>query len=374
MDFGAVSQKSGTALYAGQDWQLVERKTVTEALTSYAFSNLTGDSETEYRLISYVKNGYAGGVIVKLNINADSTAGNYGYQMTRGVNTTASASRDTGATPYLGMVTTDSSRNVSLSDVTISAKTGTIRVGLTKLVGCIAGTDIYNIDHHGWAWNNSANEITSLSVVADQTGGLGVGTDLFLFARRLGGSVATAGQRFGTMNIKGTLSAGMFVLKERYEVTGSAVTSKTFSGLTGNTNPIYLIKARFVDKDGVDYFLTQLNADSGSNYGWQEIAGVNTTVSAARATGRSSFRVGSAGTDGQISISETILYAKSGNARVGITEFASGISTTTVTNIKLQGEAWSNTTDEITSLVITPSANKLGVGTVIELYQLQIGV
>jgi len=376
MDFGTISQKSGTALYGGQDWQLIERKTFTEAATSYTFSGLTGDSETEYRIVAYVKNGYDGAIAVKVRPNNDDGADHYGYQYLDGTNATASAGRDTSYDAFI--IGGANSGGISFGELTINAKSGYVRTSISKIAGSIATTTVGNITLYGQSWNNTADEITSLVILADQTDGLGIGTDLFLFARRLGGTEATSGQRFGTMNVKGTLSAGCFVLKERYEVTGSAATSKTFSGLTGNTNPIYLIKARFVSGAANANFFVRANNDSTAGiYGNQILTGTDTTVAAARDTSETYFWLtNSADNDAnEMAMAEMLLYAKSGNVRTALVETTEKISTTTVTRIGLYGQSYNETATEITSLVVlSDQSDGLGVGTIIELFQLNLGV
>jgi hypothetical protein len=376
MDSGIISQKAGTALYAGQDWQLVERKTVTgSAITSHTFSSLTGDSETEYRLVAYIKSNYAAGNCdYYLTIHAD-TGNNYGRQRLLGTNNVASADRTAGHGTGFLLGTDVPNNNILFADTIISSKSGVIRPAIIKTAYPITSTTVTNLGLTGSIWNNTANEITSMQVLALQTGGLGIGTDLFLFARRLGGTEATSGMRFGTLNAKGTMSVGCFQLKERYEVSGSAATSKTFTGLTGNTNPLYLVVAMVVHGANNNQLAIRPNNDTSTNYGYQNLTGNNVTVAASRATG-SYFRMNDIGnSSADKSMGTCLIYAKSGNERVALIEESCSITTTTVTQISLVGQSWSNTADEITSLVaLATQTNGLGVGTVIELYQLNLGV
>ncbi len=378
MDTGTITQKSGIALYAGEDWQLVARHTVAGAAeTSYTFSGLTGDTETEYRLIIYHVQGGASGYSIYLYLNGDAETNDlYGYQMIYGTNTTIAADRGGGVnTPWYSTFGT-TSNNVSFSDTIIHAKSGYLRTGISKQIASASGTTISYIMQFGYTWNNTADQITSIEAHGQGANTLGVGTDLFLFARRLGGNTATSGHRYGSLNVKGNLNAGVFQLKERYEVTGSAANSKTFSGLTGNTNPLYLFTARFVNGyNGTQNYNYTLNNDTGANYGYQQMNGENTTGATTRGTGQSSLILSSATAQNQICHTNFLLYAKSGVIRAILQDDAAGIATTTVTRMRTMGQIWSNTANELTSIeFLQDQVAGYGIGTVMELYQLNLGI
>ena len=65
-----------------------------------------------------------------------------------------------------------------------------------------------------------------------------------------------------------------------------------------------------------------------------------------------------------------IIYAKSGYVRLAITSHSDRITTTTIYAQNILGHSWNNTSDNITSMMITALvANGLGVGTYIALYR-----
>jgi hypothetical protein len=83
--------------------------------------------------------------------------------------------------------------------------------------------------------------------------------------------------------------------------------------------------------------------------------------------------LGDYSTVNEVSIHETIIYAKSGYIRTELTQLMKGVVGTTIGTIRLQGDSWNNTVDNITSLVIlADQTNGLGIGTVIELERLNL--
>jgi len=149
----------------------------------------------------------------------------------------------------------------------------------------------------------------------------------------------------------------------------SAATSVTISGLAGDTDVEYKLEARIVNGyNGEAYYTLTFNTDTGANYGYQYINGVNTTTSATRSAA-SGMVVGSNDAINKLSLSEMKIHAKSGYLRTAINEHSRSIATTTVTSIHEVGYVWNNTTDNITQMVITSDgANGLGIGTQLTLW------
>jgi len=149
----------------------------------------------------------------------------------------------------------------------------------------------------------------------------------------------------------------------------SATNSVTISNLEGNTDEVYKLIVRAVD-DGntVEWVGLRPNNDSGSNYGYQRIHGVNAAVSAARGTSTRFLLTNIASTT-PVGIVEMLLYAKSGYIRTAIIKQLSNASGTSVYSTGVYGLSWSNTADEITSLVIYAESDELGIGSYIALYR-----
>ena len=151
-------------------------------------------------------------------------------------------------------------------------------------------------------------------------------------------------------------------------------TSITISGLTGNTDVLY--RLRIMGVSGTDVTagnLMRLNNDTTSNIcGYQYLQGTNTATNAQRGTANF-IPGGGFSASGQTSLCESLIYAKSGFVRTAITEFTSGILTTTVGGSELWGCSWNNTADEVTSIVISnATANGMAIGTEITLERLNL--
>lgn len=163
-------------------WKQIYTHTVTGAAeTSITIPNLHGDVDIEYKLEARIVNGYAGTISVILRPNNVSTAANYGLQNLAGSSTTASAGRATQTGWYLSTGIEQS--RIGQASITIQAKSGYVRTAIAELNENITGTTIDAIKLRGQSWNNTADEITSLVILADQTGGLGIGSQITLWAR-----------------------------------------------------------------------------------------------------------------------------------------------------------------------------------------------
>ena len=181
--------------------------------------------------------------------------------------------------------------------------------------------------------------------------------------------------KFGKIyqSVNGILSAGEEQLIYSCELT-EAATSITISGLNGNTDVEYRLICRFVsDCDGYSNYLLRPNNDSGANYGYQYVLGNASSVLAGRSTTTTGLFLtdcgGYASGEHKKGVSDTFIYVKSGYLRTAITKQIGDTYSSTVGQILLMGSVWTNTADNITSLVIAASGvNGLGVGTSIELY------
>lgn len=180
--------------------------------------------------------------------------------------------------------------------------------------------------------------------------------------------------RVGKKQVIGTanLQADAWELVYSSGEIAAAATSITISGLDGNTDTQYRLLSRFVNGyAGCTYGICPNNDTTVGNYGYQYLVGYSTTIAAARAANYGYARIGEGnGSVGDKCLSDTIIYAKSGYVRTMLTSEISSITGTSVGYVFLWGNEWSNTADNITSLVITADqANGLGIGTSIELYR-----
>ena len=162
-------------------------------------------------------------------------------------------------------------------------------------------------------------------------------------------------------NVEGDINGLWQVAHDSGELT-SAVTSYDITGLEGDTDIEYKLICRFIDDTTVgDYKLT-FNTDTGNNYGYQDIKGIDATASAVRDTSEAYWHIGQTSTDDYICFSETSIFSKSGVVRTGISTYAYDITGTTVTGIIKRGHFWNNTADEITQMVITAGADNINIG------------
>ena len=182
------------------------------------------------------------------------------------------------------------------------------------------------------------------------------------------------------LNIDGEVSQCFNMIAE---VTLSAPASDIeFSGLNGDQDEVYIINTRIHANTTTSYILYSylFNGDSGANYGMQYIIGSDNTTIAVRLSGNplNGF-MGWNGASGYLTVtaiesySEMMLYAKTGNERVSISNVLEYGGGTYCGDMMNSGCIWNNTSDTITSIKITavsPSAtgDEFGVGTNIQIW------
>jgi hypothetical protein len=160
---------------------MIYNKTLSEARTSVIIPNLNGNLDVEYELKLIIV-GNADGQNVRIRPNADSET-NYGNQFAIGGNTTATAIRQTN-TGFQLVYNALNTNQILHADVIIYAKSGYERTAISKVINDISGTTATEIILGGYSWNNTTDNITSLTLITDQANGLGVGTNIQLYARR----------------------------------------------------------------------------------------------------------------------------------------------------------------------------------------------
>lgn len=176
--------------------------------------------------------------------------------------------------------------------------------------------------------------------------------------------------KVGNLYPQGDFKADCFV--KVFETTlSSPTTTVTISNLDGNTNEVYLLVVKMIGNyAGRTSLRLRPNNDSGTNYSYQRMQGVDSTAQALRDTGVSFIVVGSCDASDERSWSRSILYAKSGQDRTCFVNLAYSIKGTLVPILFPIFYVWDNNADNIISLTLTAqNANGLGTGSYIALYQ-----
>lgn len=162
-------------------WHLVTSTILSSAATSTTISSLTGDTAKEYRILFRAVNGYAGANVYSLRPNNDSGS-NYGHQNVTGNSGTMACSRNTSATGFV-IGEGAASGDMCISEIFLHAASGYRRLMLCKHSMSVSGTTVTQINDYASVWNNTANEITSLVFLSNQTNGLGIGTQIIIYRR-----------------------------------------------------------------------------------------------------------------------------------------------------------------------------------------------
>lgn len=365
----------GTALWTS-DFTVPTYSEYGGARTVHSFIDLNGDADIEYKLVSRIVSGGTSATFY-LRPNNDSGS-NYGYQQMAAVNTTIAPDAATSYTGYPLVYNTSNSGELLFNEAILYAQTGASRVVLMRGANKISTTTVSDLNLLGGYWNNTADNITSLAITSNVTNGLAIGTHLLLFRRCLSGSVATSGMRFGNINVKGSATLGEMSLISRYEVTGSAVSGYTFTGLNGNVDTLYEIRVYLKSGEGTGGvgIIAQLNSDTtDGHYGCQWMWASGTSKGGSRFTYMGLNTGASEVTINNLSLAEVLLYAKSGFVRTSLSAGNDRFTGTTATRILRTADSWNNTADNITSIKIThdsPSAHTpFGVGSVIELWAIR---
>jgi len=171
---GGIVEKTMSRIYSNE---------LSAAVTSLTIPSLNGNVDLDYQLRVYLKAGHAtGDVQIGVRPNNDSGA-NYTDERLSGSGTSALASTTSVGTQALIIPDTrPTANNFGMGVMDIFAKSGNYRMFLAKGFGLETTAPLVGL--LGTMWKNTANNITSLTIFANQTNGLGVGTRVELYARR----------------------------------------------------------------------------------------------------------------------------------------------------------------------------------------------
>jgi hypothetical protein len=170
-----------------------------------------------------------------LRFNGDSGA-NYGCQKLTAAASALTAARTTADTG-IEICSVTALDYVTQGRTLIHAKSGFPRSVLVQDIHDTYSTTVTTLEVQGNVWSNVSDNITSMSLTAGQTGGIGVGSQLLLFVRKL-----TTGSGMMTGPIAPLSIAKGIGFVKIYETTvTTAVSSITVSGLDGDSDVVYMI-------------------------------------------------------------------------------------------------------------------------------------
>ena len=157
-------------------WQEIYKTTMLTTTNSISISGLNGDTDILYRVSMRGVNPNTANSITLLRLNNDSTADIYGVQYMTGNSTSVDVGRYTD-TGIINCAFGTNDGIVGKSITLIYAKSGYIRPVIVDKVDKIGGVWVVQyLDQMGYAYNDTTNNITSMTINASQAGAIGIGT------------------------------------------------------------------------------------------------------------------------------------------------------------------------------------------------------
>lgn len=324
----ASSIATGDILDGNVDgWYTIIMRTIADAATTLPQLRFNGDSGANY--------GRLGIAAAGATMGSDAATGEAGFYVGYGI----------AASPTAMTVTT------------VYAKSGSVRTFNTVRIDAVNGTTITEVVPECGVWNNTADNIVSMSFVC-ASAVMAVGTRVIILkGNNL--SVGTSPGNTGAWRRVGT------------SVLGSSASSVTFTSLTGNTAVLYYWSSQSKGTAGDDTVRVRLNGDTGTNFGYQVANATGSSGSGIQGAyakmvtvyGRSAYGI----------FQEGLLFAQAGFTRLCVSNAADGINGTTVAALNVGATSWNNTADEITSIsFMNDGAGAIDTGSQFDLYALYV--
>lgn len=148
-------------------WELVTEETVSTLSQNFpAITGLSGDTDEVYRFICRIRSATASAAEWGIRFNADSGL-NYGAQLHYAVSTGSTAiALASQAYIFLGNNRTADNTESFIEGI-VSAKSGWVRQLLSQSIVWLSGTTVRQTMQACGAWNNSADELTSIQIVSN---------------------------------------------------------------------------------------------------------------------------------------------------------------------------------------------------------------
>jgi len=159
------------------------------------------------------------------------------------------------------------------------------------------------------------------------------------------------------------------MVKVSEEVITTAKTAHSFTGLDGNTDKRYIVKARCINTvAGNVGVIVDINGDTAANYSFQYFYTSGTSLTAGQSTGNGLWLFTTRGS-GYVAQGEITIDAKSGTYRQCRVDQCDTKSPNIAAHQTKMDYFWHNSADNITQVNVTAdTTNGLGVGTIIELW------
>lgn len=156
----------------------------------------------------------------------------------------------------------------------------------------------------------------------------------------------------GDLAVKGELKAGVWQRIYSSGELAASVSSISITGLNGDSDKVYKVVSK-LNTTAAAVVLMHFNTDSAANYGNQYLHAHGNQMLAARSTAETGVVVASQSSSGiASSLTETIIYAKSGTGRTALVCFGSGMSSNYVTRLYEIGYVWNETSANLVSLLL----------------------
>lgn len=361
MQFGNLS-----GLINGTEQVVFDYEVSGSAVSSISTGNiLNGDEDGEYLLI-FRMIGTASNLCGTLYLNNDTNSANYGIRAISSTGSTVANYSPATTTGAYFPTTNVNNGNTGFAIGRLYAKSGSVRLLNIISAGNISGTTVSQLYTQGSVWTNTVDNLINITLAGlGGSNGLGVGTR-FTILKMNNFSNGTSTGTIKTPYIKGAWT------RIASSTLGSrATTILNVTGLDGDRDVMYRIIIGGRVTGGTGGTAIRFNGDSGSNYGYQFLVGDNTSVIGAQ--GSFSFvRTGYAanGAD-QNFMNEFIVFSKKGFVRPGICTSVTGINGTTINEIVISGQVWSNTADAINAILVYTDSPNFEVGTTCDIYALR---
>lgn len=365
MRFGEISGLVNGTEQVVYDYEVGSARTTIDTATDSPVT-LNGNEDGWYTIITrLVSAGTATGV--SLRFNGDGGA-NYGYRVVQATSTTVADETSSTAT---GIFQADSVavNNVSLCVTKIYVKSGAVRTGTIHNVRQVSNTTrtIGNLRSGGVVWNNTTDNITSMSWTASGANELGAGTRVIV----LKSNNFPGGTPTGSITTPGIKKAWRRIDSKTLLANSASI---EFTGLDGDMDELYYMVGTYKQGASNTDFGIHVNGDTtASDYGVHALYFENTTITGQRYVNSGSFYMTfKSATAGQYGNFEMLFFARSGHQRTALVTGTIGISGTTVTEGHVIGCMWSDVSNVISMKLETVfNSFTFDAGTTIDLYALR---